>query len=485
LTAHQYYICDWVGFSFGLLSLILSLMTLYIIYLMCRKKKNTLEKTVQDTDRVENPMNVSMSNSDSSVNAATVHSTSTPKNNPSYTATVTSTGNGGDLKTTKFNGYLLLIASTAICQCLYDINYILGITNTYSGCLTWHFLDILGGMSVTLWTNILSFVIYYVVTYIQSVDIFHSYPYFFVVAVVFPLIVATLEVSFPGNLVKSDDGGCAETGHLYIFQDIYYWVRIGSILLNVVVFIVISLKLRRMAIYKPSSNNDDGESPSKQKRTFGTTLRRAGDVFDEPSAAIHALVRRMKYYPIVQVLVRSGSAWNEFDGYKYSSFTSQLLASICSPSTGAFYFLLFLYMQPKAFTIFCSLFYCGNPESSRPLHESNIDNTTINLRADSFNYNDLDEDELEHMIDVSSVARYGNNQNDQHIYSNSTDNGSGPERSRGSFSVTPESDFDSNKSNSFSSSFSAVSFIFSNSIHYRESEFSTKSSARKNNIELR
>ena len=125
-------------------------------------------------------------------------------------------------------------------------------------------------------------------------------------AVIFPLIIATLEISLPGNLVKSDDEGCSEEGNQYIFNDIYYWVRIGSILLNVVVFVIITIKLRRMAIYKRPDkiSYEDGESPSKQKSSFGLPSRRAGEVFDEPSAAIRALVRRMKYYPIVQAFVR-------------------------------------------------------------------------------------------------------------------------------------------------------------------------------------
>lgn len=160
LTPHQYYICNWVGFTFGLLSLLLSLLTLIIIYLS-RKKTNIAERKVHENadSKVENPMNLSISTSDNSGKTITDRPTTSSK-------TISS---AGELKATKFNGYLLLIASTTICQCLYDINYILGITNSYSGCVTWHFLDLLGGMSVTIWTNVLSFAIYYVVTYIRSV----------------------------------------------------------------------------------------------------------------------------------------------------------------------------------------------------------------------------------------------------------------------------------------------------------------------------
>lgn len=126
-------------------------------------------------------------------------------------------------------------------------------------------------------------------------------------AVIFPLVIASLEISIPGNFVKRDDDeGCKGENTEYILEDIYYWVRIGSILLNVVVFAVITIKLRRMAIYKHTTSVSlgDGDTPSKHKSFFSTSSRRTTDVLDEPSAAIHELVRRMKYYPIVQVLVR-------------------------------------------------------------------------------------------------------------------------------------------------------------------------------------
>jgi len=173
LTSHQYYICNWIGFSVGLLSLLSSLLTLYIIYLMCHKKMNIVErrKDVQEnTNNIENPMNVSISTLDSLEKLkSTTSSNNLHSSNPTTSAV--------ELKATKFNGYLLLITSIAICQCLYDINYILGITNSYSGCLTWHFLDMLGGISVTVWTNVLSLVIYYVVTYIRSVVITLTFTY--------------------------------------------------------------------------------------------------------------------------------------------------------------------------------------------------------------------------------------------------------------------------------------------------------------------
>eukprot|EP01036_Dinobryon_divergens_P031537 gene31537-40951_t len=256
----------------------------------------------------------------------------------------------------------------------------LGISNSYSGCLVWHFLDILGGLSVSFWTNILSFIIYYIVTFIKSLDIFRNYFLFFFIAVVLPLVLATLEVTLNNVIVETDDEqACGGGSDYYIFIDIYYWVRVASIGLNVVIFAVISVKLRYMAI------NEGADS--------------------HHSAAIFALVRRMKYYPIAQVFIRSGAAWNEYNDSQYRSFASQLVSDITSPSTGAVYFVLFLYMQPRAYLVFCRILrnvFCmeGNeakaPEISGEFY----------LREDSCtDMNDLDEDELESLIETRSASR--------------------------------------------------------------------------------
>lgn len=94
-----------------------------------------------------------------------------------------------------------------------------------------------------------------------------------------PLVLAILEVTLNNVIVETDDEQACDGGSdYYIFIDIYYWVRLASIGLNVVIFAVISVKLRYMAI------NEGADS--------------------HHSAAIFALVRRMKYYPIAQVFIR-------------------------------------------------------------------------------------------------------------------------------------------------------------------------------------
>ena len=119
----------------------------------------------------------------------------------------------------------------------------------------------------------------YVLTGIFCQDIFGNYPFFFFIAVVLPLVFSILTVSMANVIVPTDDEyKCGSGSAYYIFSDIYYWGRVASIGLNLVVFAIISVKLRKMAINEGAGSNH--------------------------SAAIFALVRRMKYYPIAQLLTR-------------------------------------------------------------------------------------------------------------------------------------------------------------------------------------
>jgi hypothetical protein len=73
---------------------------------------------------------------------------------------------------------------------------------------------------------------------------------------------------------------------------------------------------------------------------LASTLK-ASSLGETQERALSALVARMKYYPVVQALSRSGAAWNEFQG-DTGSFASNLTSNVCSPSIGIGYFIVFL-----------------------------------------------------------------------------------------------------------------------------------------------
>ena len=91
-----------------------------------------------------------------------------------------------------------------------------------------------------------------------------------------------------------DDAGCGSAGNLYIYRDIYSSWRVVCIVANIAAYLVISIKMYRMAVYE------------RAKLTTSAGLSGSGgiQVSDDPSAALNALVLRLKYYPIIQIFSR-------------------------------------------------------------------------------------------------------------------------------------------------------------------------------------
>jgi hypothetical protein len=282
----------------------------------------------------------------------------------------------------QWNGYLLLIVNMVFFQIIYDVNFLLGVYPSYQACVVWNFLDVLGGLSVSFWTNVLSFVVMYIVISIKSFDIFGNYPYFciFTILIPFALAVASLLVIIPAS--TDDDkpfNYCVYDGSKFalILSYIYYWSRIASILFNIIAFayIIWRVKLLKMVVgdeeevmTQPLSINTPTMVPSYNHRVSlknsssllaisngsGNNNHSGGGTadntintprlysVDQQRLAIRTLTSRIKYYPIAQVIVRSGAIWNEYDDYKYSCFASAMWNAITGPTLGIFCFFIFL-----------------------------------------------------------------------------------------------------------------------------------------------
>jgi hypothetical protein len=271
----------------------------------------------------------------------------------------------------KWNGYLLLLTSMTVGQVLYDVNYIFRIFKTDAACYTTMFLDLVGGLGVSFWTNILAFVVTYTVLYCKAINIFKYYPYFSLYGTVVPLGVAIYAVGYPHVIEINDDGH--NQCHYYDNEQgsasysIYYWARFLSVAYTIILCSITLWKLRQMAI---------GTNFVK-KRVENFNL-------NPDSNAILSTVIRMNYYAIAQALCRSGAAWNEWKKGEYSCFASAVMAAICSPLSGTLNFIIFLVsipanidslsimfkivifvfhfnlqvMQPNAFVLFKCMVFC-------------------------------------------------------------------------------------------------------------------------------
>ncbi len=216
----------------------------------------------------------------------------------------------------QWNGYMLLLTSLVCCQIPYDIGHILEIGDSFAACLATKFLNYLSGLSVAFWTNIISYIVLYVTLKSRSVNIYANYKYYFTIAVFPALILSIVIVSAPNMVRFTNEGSCYYTTDFLstVLYQFYYWGRMFSIITN---FFIVSF----ITWYLHVSSGSSG-------------TRRQD--------AVYTLVNRMKFYPLVQAVCRSGAAWNEWNSFSQTSFASYIMASVLSPLTGTAYFAVFL-----------------------------------------------------------------------------------------------------------------------------------------------
>lgn len=196
-----------------------------------------------------------------------------------------------------WNGHMLLIATMTGMQLLYDINYMLGIVPGFDACMTWHFLDILGGLGCTFTTNVISFVILYIVNKIYVFNIIDNFYIIAFIVIIIPLIIACMSLS--ALEVANDDAlYCSYKVDLTatFVSNFYYWGRFVSIIFNIIAFGYISYRVNQIT---------NMGTKSTDTRTQSTVI------VERQILAIDNLAKRMKYYPIIQAISRCASAWNE------------------------------------------------------------------------------------------------------------------------------------------------------------------------------
>lgn len=140
----------------------------------------------------------------------------------------------------RWNGYMLLIFNLTLFQALYDVSFYFLIAFREIACFQiFTFLATFSGLAVSIWTNIISFVLFYIVMKMKSFHIKFYIKYFFVAIVVVSGLIASLSVAF-------------SAGHndiqLYRLQHNYYYFRILSIIVNISIHIAIQAKLYHLGL---------------------------------------------------------------------------------------------------------------------------------------------------------------------------------------------------------------------------------------------
>jgi hypothetical protein len=252
----------------------------------------------------------------------------------------------------KFSGYLVIVASMTLCQIVYDVSFFFfpgyRLESIYSVI---QIFTSFGGISVAIWTNILSVIVLHISVFHRPIDIWAYYKLFCMLSVVPATAWAVM-------IVVIDEDNLMDTW--------YNFARFGFILFNFLVYVVISINLYRLGnaeIYGP----------------------------------LRELSRRFKYYPICQILTRIPACFYQFTyGYgteDYSSpkskseMTALLFYCLTVPAAGIAYFIVFLWMQPQAYDEFKLLIHrilhcLGENEARNSLQFVKLDEKKRSNKAD-------------------------------------------------------------------------------------------------------
>ena len=237
--------------------------------------------------------------------------------------------------TPKFTGYLGIIASLSFSQCLYDVSFLLyTFDGSKSGSDIQAFLSYFGGLSSSLWTNILSLLLVVIIRWGQQYNVKKNFLKLFSVVVLPSAAVAVAALA---------------SQNVAVFWVSFYF-RICFIACNIVCYLAIQQKIRTSYSVTTSSSS--------------------------MSCAIRVLASRLKYYSLVQILTRTPEivfelAYNSREystptnGWGTSRWAAFFIEAILTPSGGTGFLFVFLKMQPTAWSTFQKLTkYCCYWESS-------------------------------------------------------------------------------------------------------------------------
>lgn len=232
----------------------------------------------------------------------------------------------------------------ALCQLIFDISFTRHITSDSSyvssaGNFTtalWNGLQFFGGLSVSIWTNILAIVVLKVVVTFEAFNIRKNFYFLSAVAMLPPFIICILSMA----LYKED----ATSGDQDVVGTVYSYSRAVSIAINFVCYGIIAVRARKI------------------------TTATAGEISSQ-QLLINELSRRMIYYPLMQTVSRIGACvYEPVYGYgPYLGHSSQpefswaCVYAITAPAAGIGYLVIFLLMQPYAYEQFVSLLTTCKP----------------------------------------------------------------------------------------------------------------------------
>jgi hypothetical protein len=260
----------------------------------------------------------------------------------------------------RWNTYMKLIFNLTACQMLSDVAFFfvpvdLELTLYFQLQV---FFYTFGAVSVSLWTNLVSCSLLWVVVVQENLPINEN---FGVVRVMVLVPGFVLGIFFAVLVNKNYD----------TVVSIVIWTLMLSIVFNVAVHCTVSYVLYKMRLVDEEECRALSIDTSSAEGGEGARLSGppAAEVRPSYPAKINVyepvmeLARRLQYYPIIQIVAILGQLWYfleynlEYFGPKHNEtlkLVSYFMYCVLTPSTGLGYFLVFLAVQPYAYAHFCT-----------------------------------------------------------------------------------------------------------------------------------
>lgn len=232
------------------------------------------------------------------------------------------------------NGHVLLVESMSWFQLLYDVTFFFSnIEINYTILTIANACQIIGGITKSIVSNFIAYIVFHVVYFKQSYDIYKNYNMIMAISLVPSLM--TFVVFMVASVPKAN-----ESLMVVALFDMYYCIRLASIALNFVLCGMTVYVIRRM-LYNKTTRTDQEQ-------------------------AIITLSNRMLYYPILQAISRSGNAWYELqfgvdidqDDISTTQYACQIFLTIITPTVSVGYLIVFIIMQPLAYQHFLAMMQC-------------------------------------------------------------------------------------------------------------------------------
>ena len=176
----------------------------------------------------------------------------------------------------RWNVFIRIVQNLAAAQLFYDISFFLFLGKQINSVSKmWSFLSTSAGVATSIWTNLISIEILYVVfTLLPFKQVATHFSLVQASITLFSVLCGVVLLLSPINGKESDR--------------LYFWFRIVSILFNIVAFCLSYYQLNNLAM-------------------------RSSVV----QGVLVVLVRKIKFYPIVQIVTRAGAIWYEYSYCDY------------------------------------------------------------------------------------------------------------------------------------------------------------------------